>query len=404
MRILHTADLHLGQVLYQNYERADEHAHFFDQLEAWCRDLRPDALIVAGDVFDVQQPSAAMWKMFTDRFVRVHEAAPQMAIVITAGNHDSPSRLQSNSSVWRLASARLVGTPPPLDPSLEPGWEERYVVALEAGYIIALPFMTGERTATLQALLDYVAERNTDEKPVVMVGHTAVTGCDTTGHDDTIGRVRTQGVASFGTGYDYLALGHIHRPQSLTPRVRYAGSALHVSHDEQYPHTVSLVEIDRHGSVPRIEEKRIDELRHFYTLPLHGAAFDSGAAALEGLQAFISEGYRGYFRFRMASQEALPVEFDTQVNELIEPYDEELRYNRRHVWEGEERVESDGDEKQYTVPDLQQMSDPLTFLSETIDHYPGITLADLDAVRDEIEAEVRRMGEAPEGARRKKKA
>lgn len=90
MKILHTADLHLGQVIYQNYDRTDEHDCFFSQLEQWCREERPDALVVSGDVFDIQQPSAATWKNFTDRFVRLHEASPGMHIVIVAGNHDSP--------------------------------------------------------------------------------------------------------------------------------------------------------------------------------------------------------------------------------------------------------------------------------------------------------------------------
>ena len=56
MKIIHTADLHLGQVIYQNYDRSDEHRHFFRQLEQWCKEEQPDALLVSGDVFDIQQP------------------------------------------------------------------------------------------------------------------------------------------------------------------------------------------------------------------------------------------------------------------------------------------------------------------------------------------------------------
>ena len=91
MKILHTADLHLGQVIYQNYDRSDEHQHFFRQLEQWCRDEQPDALLVSGDVFDIQQPSATVKKAFTDYFVRLHQTCPNMAIVITAGTVFCPS-------------------------------------------------------------------------------------------------------------------------------------------------------------------------------------------------------------------------------------------------------------------------------------------------------------------------
>ena len=73
MKILHTADLHLGQVIYQNYDRSDEHQHFFRQLEQWCKEEQPDALLVSGDVFDIQQPSATVKKTFTDYFVRLHQ-------------------------------------------------------------------------------------------------------------------------------------------------------------------------------------------------------------------------------------------------------------------------------------------------------------------------------------------
>ena len=69
MKFLHTADLHLGQIMYQNYSREDEHSHFFDQLKAWCREHKPDALLVSGDVFDIQQPGAEVKRRFNEFFV-----------------------------------------------------------------------------------------------------------------------------------------------------------------------------------------------------------------------------------------------------------------------------------------------------------------------------------------------
>ena len=115
MKILHTADLHLGQIIYQNYDRSDEHRHFFDQLEQWCKEEQPDALLVSGDVFDIQQPSATVKKAFTDDFVHLHRECPQMHIVITAGNHDSASRIQADSAVSKCTNAPLTGEPAALD-------------------------------------------------------------------------------------------------------------------------------------------------------------------------------------------------------------------------------------------------------------------------------------------------
>ena len=59
MKIIHTADLHIGQIFYQNYDRSDEHQYFFRQLEEWCKTEKPDALLISGDIFDIQQPSAS---------------------------------------------------------------------------------------------------------------------------------------------------------------------------------------------------------------------------------------------------------------------------------------------------------------------------------------------------------
>ena len=158
MKIIHTADLHLGQIIYQNYDRVDEHEHFFGQLESLCQEEKPDALIVSGDVFDIQQPSASVKKVFTEHFVKLHTQCPSMKIVITAGNHDSASRIQADSAVWELANATLVGTSP--SPELvggPDGWQKDYVVKADFGYIIALPYMSSERPDVQQSILDWVA-------------------------------------------------------------------------------------------------------------------------------------------------------------------------------------------------------------------------------------------------------
>ena len=408
MKILHTADLHLGQVIYQNYDRADEHDCFFSQLEQWCREERPDALVVSGDVFDIQQPSAATWKNFTDRFVRLHEASPGMHIVIIAGNHDSASRIQSHNAVWKLADVHLVGMPPPAGPTAADGWQTRFVIKLPGGYVVALPYMTGERTATLQALLDFVEADNTDGKPVVMTGHLAVTGCDTTGHDFDIGHTRTQAPASLGTGYDYLALGHIHKPQTIgheqdcmnpdvtypAPVIRYAGSALHVSCDENYPHTASCVEIDRHGGLVRIRQLRIRELRHFYILPSSDTSFTCAEDALEGIRQFAEKKGKGYIRLQIDCRASLPSDFSQMAYALIEPYGDELRYNPKILWAGTPDTPGEETAKpKFEIAEIQQMTDPMLFIEKTWAQYPEL---DLDEVREafvEIEAEMKRMEE-----------
>lgn len=409
MKILHIADLHLGQIIYQNYDRGDEHLHFFRQLEQWCRNEQPDALVVSGDVFDIQQPSANVKKTFTDYFVRLHQACPQMTIVITAGNHDSASRIQADSAVWQLANVYLVGTPPAMNSlEAEDGWQNQYIVRMESGYIVALPYMTGERRQTIQSILDKVSEENTQGLPVVMMAHQAVTGLDPSGHNFEIGKMKTQDVDSLGYGYDYLALGHIHKPQTIgrqeenweevvtlpAPVVRYAGSALHVSCDEMYPHTVSVVELDRHEGTVCIRQLRIDELRHFYVLPSDGSSFASAEEAIEAMKQFVEKGDRGYIRFRFDHKANLPSNFSQMVYDALQPYHEEWRYNPKVIWTGlDGEAQADKEQLVFEVAELQQMTDPMQFIERTQDQYPGLDLDDVRLAFEEVKAEMQRLSE-----------
>ena len=408
MRFLHTADLHLGQVMYQNYGREEEHQHFFEQLDHWCNEYHPDALLVSGDIFDIQQPSAATKQAFNDYFVQLHSRYPDIRIVITAGNHDSASRIQADNVVWQLGNVTLIGRPPASDCTAQPdGWQEEYLVRLKGiGYIIALPYMVGAKKETIQALLDYVKNENKEGLPIVMMGHTAVSGMDFTGHNFDIGHLQALDPADLGSGYDYLALGHIHRPQTIghlndehertshypAGIIRYSGSALHVSCDEKYPHSVSLVDIDRHGGEVQLTRLRIDELWHFYELPPDYAA-QSHDDAIEAVKSFAQEGGQGYIRFKMDYNTDLPSDFNQQIYDLLESYDNEIRYNPKIIWTNTPDKKETTEKPVFEVADLQQMTDPIQFIEQTIDRYNGLTLDEIRSAFEEIEIERQRIQE-----------
>ena len=419
MKILHTADLHIGQILYQNYDRYDEHLHFFRQLTQWCKDERPDALLVSGDVFDIQQPSTTAKKLFNEQFVQLQKELPDMHIVITAGNHDSASRLHADRAVWTFSNTHLVGVAPSM--TTDDGWQDDYYIELPTGFIITMPYMLGDRSQQLQSILDHVAQLNPNGKPVIMMGHLAVTGSDVTGHDFEIGTLKTQSVASLGTGYDYLALGHIHKPQTLghpedtmnfnavtypAPVARYSGSALHVSCDEAYPHTVSVVEIDKHGGQVTLRQLRIDELRHFYTRPeTPGAAYADEKEALEDIETFCKTVGSGYIRLRVHYTTDLSANFDQKVYDLLEKYGNTVRYNPKTLWIGEPEASQDDTEKPtFAVAELQQMTDPMVFIEKTKAQYPKLDMETLRDVFKEIEAEVKRIKEEEAEKEAKKKA
>lgn len=408
MKILHTADLHLGQILYQYYDRVDEHDHFFGQLEGWCNRYQPDALVVCGDVFDIPQPGAATKEHFNRVVAGLHRAFPTMAIVVIAGNHDSAARLQADSVVWNLSGVTLLGQAPPMNP-VDDGWQDRYIVELPSGFIAAMPFSTGSRREAVQAVLDRVAERNAAGKPVVMCGHQAMCGADSTGHGD-IGNQRVLEAGEMGRGYDYLALGHIHRPQTLGQKLdderqeistypagamRYSGSALHVSCDERYPHSVSLVEMERHGGEVRVERLRIDELRHFYILPEEdqqpAASADEAYAVV---QTFCATHTSGYIRLRLDYAAALPAGFIQQIYQMLEATGNEVRFNPKTIWVGAPEKEAEEEKPRFEMAELQQMSDPLEFVSRTIDQYPELDPERLKDDFAEIERELKAMEEA----------
>ena len=406
MKIIHTADLHLGQIIYQNYDRVDEHEHFFSQLKKLCERETPDALIVSGDIFDIQQPSASTKKAFTEYFVELHNRCPEMKIVITAGNHDSASRIQADKAVWEFVNARLVGVPPSQELLSGPdGWQKDYVVKIDSGYIVTLPYMSGERSTLFQSVLDWVGRDNTEAKPVVMMGHLAVTGMDPCGHNIEIGKINTQSVESLGSGYDYLALGHIHKPQTIGHQedalkedvtypsgvIRYSGSALHVSCDEKYPHTVSIVEIGPRGADVRIRQHRIDELRHFYELPLDGSYFTSAEDAIEAVKGFAEEFRKGYFRLRFDYATAIPSNYTNAIYDLLAAYGDEVRFNPKHIWTGVLPEEKRVQKPTFEVAELQQMTDPMAFIEKTKDLYPDLTLDDIREAFKEAKEEMARL-------------
>ncbi len=409
MRILHTADLHFGQNIYQHYDRLDEHLYFFVQLRKWIEIFSPDVLIFSGDIYDVAQPSAAVWSAFNSEIVELRRLFPLLSIIIVAGNHDSASRIESNSKVWGLAGITVIGTPPPLLETAQEDWEKHYVVRLDSGFVIALPYISGDRADSMIHLQEYVASMNEENLPVIMTGHLTVAGCDAEGHNTEIGNIKTVEAERLGSSYDYLALGHIHKSQTIgypiifdedshtypSPIARYSGSVLHVSEDEKYPHSVSLVDIDKHGGEVIIRQLKIDQLRHFKTLPDEKVdPFSSGKEAISYLKKFIKNNDHVYFRFRFLINSDIPADFHSTVYNLLYDSGKDIRYNPRMIFVSPLDEDQDNNENyapKLDVEEIKQMTNPLDFVRKTAGSYPGLTEEDLDMLFGEVEEELKKM-------------
>lgn len=290
------------------------------------REQKPDVFLLCGDVYHTPHPSAAVQTMFTNALVEIHDANPDMTIVITAGNHDSGTKHDIFRTPWKALKVFTIG-------SVDANKKEDMIIEVPGkGYVIAVPYVNERNMpkGLFQELLDIANEKNADNLPVVMMAHTTVRGCDFAGHENvlrqgsaqdseyTVGGIDSYDLDEMGAGYDYLALGHIHHGQFIhsgNHNVRYCGTPIPVSFDESYKHSVSIVEIAEHGEKPTVEEIVIDPHRPLVTLPTEGAAtWEEAKKLLENYPNDIE----AYIRLNVEIDDFLPVEANAEANALTE--------------------------------------------------------------------------------------
>lgn len=303
MKLIHTSDWHLGHSLY-GLDTTAEQRHMLQQIERVCIDENPDLFLLAGDIFDTARPGMTVQKMFVDTIHSLRRRLPEMSIVIIAGNHDSASLHEVFAAPWHQLGVNVFGEISP-DPEAMAG---RCVVADGKCAVVALPYFASRYVSD-----DYAREVLTEalknipaDLPVVMMMHTTVEGCDSTGHDSGagkyIGGIEGISVGEICEDVDYLALGHIHRPQTIGNKVRYSGSPRMMSFDEAYPHSVSVVTLERRGELPEIREVTIEPLRTLLTLPAPGkyAGWDEITSLVADM-----EPTDAYFRLNIAAGETV---------------------------------------------------------------------------------------------------
>jgi exonuclease SbcD len=249
MKLLHTADWHLGQTFF-DYDRKAEHLQFLTELKKQLRELSVDVLLIAGDVFDTPNPSAESQKIFY-RFLREATAEnPQLQIVIIAGNHDSASRLEAPNPLLEEMRVIIRGVVKRTVEG-EIDYSRLLVPLMEKGEIaawcMAVPWLrqgdypeagsyaqgVGEMYRTLYEMIP------DKSRPVIAMGHLQATGSEISENDRSertiIGGLECVSPDSFSMEIAYTALGHLHRAQRVSGRenVRYSGSPLPMSFAEK---------------------------------------------------------------------------------------------------------------------------------------------------------------------------
>lgn len=308
MRILHTADWHIGQTL-KGFSREHEHRAVLDQLVELVREREIDAILVAGDVFDHPIPSGAAQLLLYETLVRLNASRPGIQIVITAGNHDNAARLEAPRPLLSSLNVHVIGN------VRRPGGKldaSNHLVTLKdregrpavdvlavshptASCLPVLPRAMGEAAPiakAVEALYRELHEAVTPRlsgAPLIVMGHLHVAGAiESEGAERRILAGGQHAVPSsvFPASAAYVALGHLHKPQTCgRDTVRYSGSLLPLSASEHdYAHGVSIVTID--SGKAAVEHVPLQRPVAFHRIPATGAIrLDDLPTALTALKA-----------------------------------------------------------------------------------------------------------------------
>jgi len=270
MRILHTSDWHLGRQ-FHGMVLEEDHDHVLIQILSIIDDHQPDVVIVAGDIFDrANAPQSALKRL--SEFLRTVRATSSAAIVLIAGNHDSAAQIGALGVLASDGEAIVRG---PLDQ------DERPLIISDADgpvAISALPFAF-EYAARLcfedegiscpadviRAQIASTRQHVSDGMRWIVVAHAFVDGAATSESERPlmrmVGGIETVSAAAF-EGAHYVALGHLHRPQSVGQNhIRYSGAPLAFGFDEEgQEKSVSLIDLAPDGSI-KVTELPIKPLR-----------------------------------------------------------------------------------------------------------------------------------------------
>ena len=239
MKIVHLSDLHLGKQL-NGFSMVADQKYILERILSALREEKPQAIIIAGDVYDKSVPSAEAVTVFDDFLNQLVALEGNPHVFIISGNHDSAERLAFAN---RLIARSGVHLSPVFD-----GTVNSVTMQDEFGEVAfhLLPFIKPSDAknaypdAKIESYTDAVRETiahiNLDgSRRNVLIAHQFVTGAERSESEDVVVGGLDNVDAGVFTGFDYVALGHLHRPQSVPGRenIRYCGTPLKYSFSEK---------------------------------------------------------------------------------------------------------------------------------------------------------------------------
>lgn len=248
MKFLHTSDWHLG-VTENERSLLNDQKFFIDRICEIIEENKIDAVLLAGDVYDRSVASADAIKLYDYAMTRICGEL-SVPVLSVAGNHDSAERLSSCRDLLKSAGLHIIG-------SLE---NKPQKVLFSDAEVFFLPWITEEKvksvypeqkesinslTDAYKVVTDKMVDEFADGKRHIIISHAFVSNSEVSESDRAaqIGYA-TQISASVFDGFDYVALGHLHRPQNITENIRYSGTPMPYSFGKEESHIKSVTVID----------------------------------------------------------------------------------------------------------------------------------------------------------------
>lgn len=251
MKILHTADWHIGKSLYK-HDLYEDILLFFEELIQIIQEESIDVLLISGDIFDLANPSNHDKEIYY-RFL-TQLTALNIRTIITAGNHDSVRMLEAPKQLLSFLHIDVVGDASIIENQIFPLKDKNDA---ELACILAIPYLrdrdirqvsAGEKykdkiTATREGIANHYkkvkacAQKMGFKGPFIAMGHLYMQGASISESEREIQIGNTAGISveQFADLFDYMALGHIHSPQKLNKAgsIRYSGSPISLSFSER---------------------------------------------------------------------------------------------------------------------------------------------------------------------------
>ena len=292
MKLIHLSDLHIGKRVNE-ISMIEDQAHILLQILRIIDEESPDALLIAGDVYDKSIPSTEAVTLFDDFLCRL--AKRKLPVLIISGNHDSPERLSFGNRLLEVSGVHIC---PVYDGKVTP-----VTLADAHGQVDfwLLPFLKPAHVKRFYP--DEGIESYTDacrvavekmaldpQRRNVLLAHQFVTGADTCESEEiSVGGSDNVDATVFAP-FDYVALGHLHGPQNIgSNRIRYCGTPLKYSFSEEHHNkSVTVVELGEKGAL-HVQLRPLTPLRDLRQLRGSFASLAAGAASEDYLHIVLTD-------------------------------------------------------------------------------------------------------------------